>query len=105
MKKNNAIEEQTVADQVKQEHGLVFTVSKMFVLPDAGMLKGFADVLVNDTLIIKGVRIVEGKKGLMVQMPREQGKDSKWYDQVAVRNENVFSALADAVLQEYNSTT
>ena len=75
MKKNNVIEEQKVADQVKQEHGLVFTVSKMFVLPDAGMLKGFADVLVNDTLIIKGVRIVEGLCGA----PHKKARRALWF--------------------------
>ncbi|GEM_PF-4457178 len=42
---------------------LVFKVEKMYRFPDAGSLKAFVDVSVNDALVIRGVRIVEGKKG------------------------------------------
>ena len=52
----------------------VFKVEKMFRLPDAGALKAFVDVSVNDALVIKGIRVVDGKKGLFVSMPKEQGR-------------------------------
>ncbi len=82
---------------------LEFKVSKMFCLPDAGNLKAFADLVVNDALIIKGLRVVEGKKGLFVTMPREQGKDSKWYDQVSCTSADIFDDIASKVLSEYQS--
>ena len=80
---------------------LEFKVAKMFCLPEAGNLKAFADLSVNDALVIKGLRVVEGKKGLFVTMPREQGKDSKWYDQVSCASTDIFDDIASKVLREY----
>jgi len=70
-------------------------------LPDAGALKAFADVSVNDSLVIKGVRVVDGKKGLYVLMPREQGKDNKWYDQVICKDAKVYDNFSDVVISFY----
>jgi DNA-binding cell septation regulator SpoVG len=82
----------------------VYRVEKMFVLPDAGTLKAFADISVNDTLVIKGVRVLKGKKGMFVSMPQEQGKDSKWYDQVVFRNADEFEMMSNIVINEYTIT-
>ena len=79
-----------------------FVVEKMFKLPDAGNLKAFADVCCDDILVIRGCRIVEGKKGLFVSMPQEQGKDNKWYDQVVIKRADTYEAFARAVLSFYN---
>ena len=82
---------------------LEFKVAKLFCLPEAGSLKAFADIMVNDALLIKGLRVVEGKKGLFVTMPREQGKDSKWYDQVSCTSADIFDDIATKVLTEYQA--
>ena len=84
---------------------LDFKVSKMFCLPDAGNLKAFVDIIVNDALIIKGLRVVEGKKGLFVTMPREQGKDSKWYDQVSCTSADIFDDISSRILAEYQDAS
>lgn len=81
---------------------LTYKVEKMYVLPEAGALKGFVDVSVNDELVIRGCRIVEGKKGIFISMPQEQGKDNKWYDQVVLRSAEAFEALSTAVMEHYN---
>ena len=89
----------------KQEVGMsnvTFKVEKMFRLPEAGSLKAFADVSVNDALIIRGVRILEGKKGIFVSMPKEQGKDNKWYDQVTCTSAEVFEKLSLTVMEHYD---
>jgi len=41
-------------------------------------LKAFANVVLDDKLLLKGVKVVEGKDGLFVAMPQQQGKDGKW---------------------------
>lgn len=79
-----------------------FVVEKMYKFPDAGHLKAFCDVCVNDSIVIKGVRIVEGKKGLFIGMPSEQGKDNKWYDQVVCKDARTFEDLSNVVIQHYN---
>lgn len=80
---------------------IAFSVEKMYRLPDAGSLKAFVDVGVNDALVIRGVRIVEGKKGCFISMPSEQGKDSKWYDQVVCKSAEILDELSSVVLGEY----
>ena len=80
-------------------------VLKIFRLADAGNLKAFADITVNDALVIKGLRVMDGKKGLFVTMPREQGKDSKWYDQVSCTSAEIFDDIAGKVLKEYQEAT
>ena len=84
---------------------LMFKVEKMFRLPDAGSLKAFVDVGINNALVVRGVRVVEGKKGLFITMPSEQGKDNKWYDQVACTSADVFDAITGVVLAEYHQQT
>jgi DNA-binding cell septation regulator SpoVG len=34
------------------------------------------------------LRVVDGKNGVFVSMPRQQGKNNKWYDMVAMNKEN-----------------
>ena len=38
-----------------------------------GPVKAFCDVSLFDALVIKGLRVVDGKKGRFVGMPRELG--------------------------------
>jgi DNA-binding cell septation regulator SpoVG len=78
-----------------------FTVEKMFRLPDAGTLLAFADVCCDDVLTIRGVRVLKGKKGMFVSVPQEQGKNSKWYDQVVFKNADVYDAFAHTVISHY----
>lgn len=65
-------------------------------------LKAFADIVINDVLLIKGVRIMDSSKGLFVSMPREQAKDSKWYDTIRCLTEEVRDDITKAVLDVYN---
>ena len=81
---------------------LTFEVEKMFRLPQAGALKAFADVTINDQIVIRGARILEGKKGLFVSAPKEQGRDSKWYDIVSFLTADAFEAFSLAVMEHYN---
>ena len=91
----------TNIQEEKTMNPIIFTVEKMFRLPDAGSLKAFADIAVNDALVIRGVRIMEGKKGLFIGLPREQGKDSKWYDQVTCKTASVFEDFSSIVVDHY----
>ncbi|MFH1245905.1 MAG: SpoVG family protein [Candidatus Omnitrophota bacterium] len=65
-------------------------------------IKAFADVAILDLLLIKGVRIVEGKHGLFVSMPREQGKDGQWYPIVFPLSGSLKHLLDEAVLRAYS---
>lgn len=75
-------------------------VARLYRLDSEGHLKAFADVVIGQVLI-KGVRIVEGKNGLFAGMPKTQGKDGKWYDTVRIINDEVKEELQAAVLEAY----
>ena len=59
---------------------LEIKVLKVHRIEGQNRIKAFVDVSINDALLIKGIRIVEGNKGLYVSMPVEQGKNEKWYE-------------------------
>ena len=63
----------------------------------------FADIVVNDAILIKGLKIVEKNKALFVSMPAEQAKDKKWYDNVRCLKEEVKEQITERVLEAYHS--
>lgn len=69
-----------------------------------GNLKAFADVKVGGSLLIKGVCVMNGKKGVFVSMPRKAAKDGRWLDmlepEAALRQE-----IEDKVLESYDLET
>jgi stage V sporulation protein G len=74
---------------------------RIFKVDGETELKGFADIRLDSDLIIKGLRIVQGKKGLFVGMPKELGKDGRWYDKVTCLNDYIKEQITDAVLNAY----
>jgi stage V sporulation protein G len=76
-------------------------ISRVYKCDGETKLKAFVDVAFGDVMV-KGVRIVEGSKGLFVGMPRHQGKDGKWYDTVYPTTKELQKHLSDLVLAAYN---
>lgn len=77
-------------------------VHRIHKLPNGKSLKAFADINVNDAILIKGVRVMDGKKGIFVTMPREQSmKDKKWYDTVRCLSQEVKEEISGKVLEAY----
>ena len=62
--------------------------------------KAFADIAIGD-FIVKGLRVVEGKKGLFISMPQEKSKDGKYYDTFSPVTEEARKALGQLVLAAY----
>ena len=79
------------------------SVERINRLDGTGNLKAFCDVLIADAFVIKGIRVVEGKKGLFVGMPREQGKDGNWYETVIPVTKEAKGWVSDAVLKVYHA--
>lgn len=80
---------------------LRFEVSRLHKLDGAGATKAFCDLSVNDALIIVGIRVVESEKGLFVAMPREEGKDGKWYNTVIPLKRETKNEIEKVVLEAY----
>jgi len=78
-------------------------VKRITRLDGDGAIKAFCDVAVAGAVLIKGVKVVEGKKGVFVSMPREQGKNGQWYDTVVPLTKEAREQLAEAVLEAYGT--
>ncbi|MFH1645611.1 MAG: septation protein SpoVG family protein [Candidatus Omnitrophota bacterium] len=81
---------------------LEIKVEKFYHLDNGSAVKAFADVSIGNSFVIKGVRVVSGKNGLFVSMPRQQGKDGKWYSRVYFTNDALKDELNEVVLSEFN---
>ena len=78
-----------------------FSIQRMVKFDGDGTLRAFCDLVVGELFVIKGLRVVNGRKGLFVSMPRQQGKDTKWYDSVEQMTPEVKKEVDHVVLEAY----
>lgn len=63
--------------------------------------KAFIDLTLDDTLIIKGLTLVEGKDGLFLSFPSTKGKDGKYYNSVYSLDKEWIKLLQDVCVKKY----
>jgi len=78
-----------------------FLVKRLVKFEGNGSVKAYCDLAVGDLFLLKGLRVVAGKKGLFVSMPRQLGKDGKWYDHVVVLTDETKGEVGRVVLAAY----
>lgn len=78
-----------------------FQVKRLIRFEGEGTVKAYCDLAIGSLFLIRGLRIVQGKNGMFVSMPRQQGKDQKWYDQVSPLSKEVKNAVEEVVLAAY----
>ena len=77
-------------------------IANIYRLEGESALKAFCDIIVSDSLLIKGLRIVEGRNGLFVRMPAKQGKDGKWYESIRPMTQEVRDTLNETIIAAFN---
>lgn len=80
-----------------------YAVNRIVCFEGEGALKAYCDLAINDEVVIKGLRVVEGKHKLFVSFPRQMGKDSKWYDNVVLLTKHAEQAIGETVLAAYHA--
>lgn len=80
--------------------GARFEVSRIHRLNTDSKLKAFVDISLGG-FIVKGLRVMDGKNGLFVSMPRQQGDDGKWYNAAYPATKELQQELSEAVLKAY----
>ena len=79
-------------------------VARLFRLDNGSALKAFADISIAGQVLVKGVRVVEGKDGnLFVAMPQQQGKDGRWHETVTLLSDEFKESLQEIVLEAFNA--
>lgn len=64
--------------------------------------KAFIDLELDETLVIKGLTLVDGKEGLFVSFPSTKGKYNKYYNSVYSLDKEWSKLLQDACVKKYN---
>lgn len=75
-------------------------VVRLYRLNGESKTKAFVDVSVGE-FIVKGIRVLQGQKGLFLGMPQEKAKDGKWYNTFYPKTKEAREELSDAVLAAY----
>lgn len=66
-------------------------------------LKAFVNVTIDDGLVIKNLRVIDGTKGLFVAMPNHKDKKTgKFKDIVHPINQEVRTMFEESILKAYN---
>ena len=81
--------------------GPIFRVERMYRMAGEASTKAFADISVGGVVMVKGLRVVQGSKGLFVGMPRKPGKDGNWYDTVRPLTKEARASLVSTVLEAF----
>ena len=77
-------------------------VNKFKSLPGANRIKGIAEIVLNDQLILRGLRIIEGSMGLYVGYPIDpffKGEDLRCIAQPITRN--LRENIENCILEKY----
>ena len=77
-------------------------IANIYRLDGEGPVKAFCDIIVSGAMLVKGIRIIEGNKGLFVGMPSGLGKNGKWYESIRPMNKEIRSVLNDTVIKAFN---
>lgn len=63
--------------------------------------KAFIDLELDDTLVIKGLTLVEWKNGLFLSFPSKKGKDGNYYDFIYSLDKEWSNLLQEACIKKY----
>ena len=80
-----------------------FKVARLARLDRDDSLKAMVDVVVNDNIMIRGIKVVEGKNGIFVGMPGRKDSNGKWYDNVHPVTKEAREELQETVLSAYET--
>ncbi|MBI3991393.1 MAG: septation protein SpoVG family protein, partial [Candidatus Omnitrophica bacterium] len=72
-------------------------VSRIYRIDGDTKLKAFVDITIGG-FIVKGLRVLQGEKGLFLGMPQEKSKDGKWYNTFYPGTKETRQNLIDVVL-------
>jgi len=76
-----------------------------FTNQDSNSTRAFASLAVEDLIAIKGIRVVEGAKGLFVTMPQSRDQDGNYHDIAFPLTSDLRKAVNKAILDEYQAVT
>ncbi len=77
-------------------------IANIYRLDGSSAIKAFCDIIVSNILLVKGIRIIEGRNGLFVRMPAKAGKDGKWYESIRPMSKEIRACLNEVIIKAFN---
>ncbi len=68
-----------------------------------GNVKAYASVSLDNEFVVKGLKVIEGEKGLWVSMPSKKAKDGSYQDVFHPMSKEARDKIVDAVLKAYQN--
>jgi len=68
-----------------------------------GGTKAFASVSIDDSVAIRGIRVVDGDKGMFIQMPQSKDKKDEYHDVAFPLNGDLRKEISKEIIKEYKS--
>jgi stage V sporulation protein G len=85
---------------IEMTEELNLRVVRLHRLDGESKTKAFVDISLGE-FIVKGLRILEGKKGLFLGMPQDKAKDGNWYNAFYPVTKEARQNLTDVILAAY----
>ncbi len=78
-----------------------FKIARLNRLERDDSLKAMVDIITSSNMMIRGLKVVEGKNGLFISMPGRQSSNGKWYDSVYPLTKEAREELTHTILGAY----
>jgi stage V sporulation protein G len=69
---------------------------------DNSKTKAFVDILINEVLLIKGLKILNGRNGLFITMPQYKAHNGRFYDVVFPLTKEIREYISSVILDTFN---
>ncbi len=70
---------------------------------EKGVVKAYATVILDDSLAIHNIRLIEGKERLFIAFPSYKDKNEAYHDYVHPIVSNLRETIEKAILDKYNN--
>ncbi|MFQ6136274.1 MAG: SpoVG family protein [Candidatus Hydrothermarchaeales archaeon] len=80
------------------------TEVRIYKMEDAGNLKAYATVTLDNAYVVHGLKVMEGDNGLWVSMPASRNKKGEFKDIFHPISSEARETLVSAVISEYESS-
>jgi len=82
---------------------MYFFVTRLVRWNHDSALRAFCDVSIDKQLLIKGIRVVDGRHGPFVSMPRHKTAEDKWRDVVVPLTHETKIKLSRIILEAFQN--
>ncbi|MCM8800939.1 MAG: SpoVG family protein [Candidatus Omnitrophica bacterium] len=75
-------------------------VMRLYRFDTDSKIKAFVDIAIGD-FVVRGLRLLQGKKGLFLAMPQQKAKNGRWYNLFYPLSKLARQNLTEIILTAY----